>query len=115
MTDRARVTEVLDNLLSNAVKYTKSGRVIIRAETANGDAPRPGRWIAIRVSDTGSGIPPEHQAQIFNEFSRLETEQVSGAGLGLAMSRSLARLLGGDITVQSQVGTGSTFTLWLPR
>jgi signal transduction histidine kinase len=113
-TDRARVAQVLDNLISNAAKYTPSGRVEIRAEAGDGAAPQPGRWVAIRVSDTGPGIPPERQEQIFDEFSRLGTEQVSGAGLGLAISRSLARLLGGDITVQSQVGRGSTFTLWLP-
>jgi signal transduction histidine kinase len=114
-TDRARVAQVLDNLLSNAAKYTPSGRVEVRAEAGNGGAPRRGRWVAIRVSDSGRGIPPERQEDIFEEFSRLEKEKVKGAGLGLAISRSLARLLGGDITVQSQVDRGSTFTLWLPR
>ena len=88
--------------------------VEVRAEAGNGAAPQPGRWVAIRVSDTGPGIPAERQEQIFDEFSRLGTEQASGAGLGLAISRNLARLLGGDVTVQSQVGRGSTFTLWLP-
>jgi signal transduction histidine kinase len=114
-TDSARVTQVLGNLLSNAAKYTSTGGVELRAEGGNGGAPWPGQWVAIRVIDTGPGIPQERQEQIFAEFARLEADKVSGAGLGLAMSRSLARLLGGDITVQSQVGEGSTFTLWLPR
>ena len=114
VTDRARVTQVLGNLLSNAAKYTTSGGVEVHAEVGNGGAPTPGHWVAVRVSDTGRGIPPERQEQIFAEFSRLESETVDGTGLGLAMSRNLARLLGGDITVQSQVGQGSTFTFWLP-
>jgi signal transduction histidine kinase len=115
VTDPARVAQVLDNLLSNAAKYTSSGHVEVRAETGNGAAPRRGQWVAIHVSDTGPGIAPERLEQIFDEFSRLGTEKASGAGLGLAMSRNLARLLGGDVTVQSQVNKGSTFTLWLPR
>ena len=61
------------------------------------------------------GIPPERQEQIFAELSQLESETGDGTRLGLAMSRNLARLLGGDITVRSQVGKGSTFTLWLPN
>ena len=115
VTDGARVTQVLGNLLSNAAKYTSSGGVEVRADAGDGAAPRPGEWVAIRVSDTGRGIPPDRQEHIFAEFSRLEKDNVSGAGLGLAISRSLARLLGGDLTVQSQVGRGSTFTLWLPH
>jgi two-component system, NarL family, capsular synthesis sensor histidine kinase RcsC len=57
LTDRARVSQVLDNLLSNAAKYTRSGGVNVRAEVGDGGAPRPGQWVAIRVSDTGRGIP----------------------------------------------------------
>jgi signal transduction histidine kinase len=114
-TDRARVTQVLDNLLTNAIKYTPAGGVQVRATVDGAGAPTPGDWIAIAVQDTGRGIPTAQQERIFDEFSRLETEHVQGAGLGLAISRRIARLLGGEITVRSTPGLGSTFTFWLPK
>lgn len=76
--------------------------------------PRDGDWIAIRVTDTGPGIPAGKQETIFQEFTRLDPEAQHGAGVGLAISRRIARLLGGNITVESEVGRGSTFTLALP-
>lgn len=115
-TDPRRVRQVLGNLLSNAIKYTPAGgRVRVRLETCDGsDGPGRGEWAAVRVSDTGPGIPEEQREQIFVEFSRLDPAAKRGAGLGLAIARRVARLLGGDITVESEVGQGSTFTFWLP-
>lgn len=119
-TDPSRVQQVLTNLLSNAVKYTPPpGRITVLVEGeagGNGDRPRSGRWTAIRVSDTGPGIPPDQRDIIFDEFTRLDEHAgVKGHGLGLAISRRLARILGGDLTVGDAPGGGATFTLWLPR
>jgi signal transduction histidine kinase len=117
-TDPARVRQVLGNLLSNAIKYTPApGRITVAAEAAAGDgAPRPGPWAAVRVTDTGPGIPPEMREAVFDEFTRLdESSAAKGHGLGLAISRRIARLLGGDVTVADAPGPGATFVLWLPR
>ncbi|HEX2202239.1 MAG TPA: PAS domain S-box protein [Longimicrobium sp.] len=114
-TDPARVRQILSNLLSNAVKYTPQGRVTVEAgRRTGGSGPGGGDWIAVRVTDTGPGIPAEKQETIFQEFTRLDPEAQHGAGVGLAISRRIARLLGGDITVESEGGRGSAFTLWLP-
>ena len=112
--DPARVRQILSNLLSNAVKYTRSGSVSVKADRRNDGGPRAGEWIAISVTDTGPGIPPEKQQMIFQEFTRLDPGAQQGAGVGLAISRRIARLLGGDITVESLVDHGSTFIFWLP-
>jgi signal transduction histidine kinase len=116
VTDPTRVAQVLGNLLSNAVKYTPNGgRIAVGTGllTRDGDGDR--KWAAIQVTDTGPGIPADKQDAIFEEFSRLDVDaQKPGAGLGLAIARRVARLLGGDLTVASHVGSGSTFTLWLP-
>jgi signal transduction histidine kinase len=115
-TDPIRFRQILSNLLSNAVKYTPRGRVTVTARIRDGSAEfRPNNWIAVSVSDTGPGIPKEKRESIFQEFTRLDPDARQGAGVGLAISRRIARLLGGDITVQSEVGRGSTFTLWLPH
>lgn len=114
--DSSRVRQILANLVSNAVKYTPSGghvEVAVRIG-ANGDAPRPGDWVALEVSDDGPGISVEKQRTLFEEFARFDPEAAPGAGIGLAISQRIARALGGTITVQSQEGAGSTFTLWLP-
>lgn len=113
--DASRIRQILGNLLSNAAKYTeRGGRIGVRVVlSADHDALGPGRWIGIHISDTGPGIPPDEQDLLFQEFARVETGARPGAGLGLAISRKIARLLGGDITVESEVGVGSTFTLWL--
>ena len=114
-TDRARVRQVASNLLSNALKYTEHGSVLVclRRKPAElfGDAVA---WALIEVTDTGPGIPPDKKDYIFEEFSRLGGGDTPGAGLGLAISKLLAQALGGRITVESEVGRGSTFTLWLP-
>jgi signal transduction histidine kinase len=110
------VRAILGNLLSNARKYTPPGghvKVTVTAH-ATGPSTRAGGWLAIAVSDDGPGIPPERTEFIFQEFARLESGTGRGAGLGLAISRTVARLMDGDLTVDSVVGQGSTFTLWLP-
>ncbi|HEV3050126.1 MAG TPA: HAMP domain-containing sensor histidine kinase, partial [Longimicrobium sp.] len=115
-TDPARVRQVLGNLLSNAVKYTPApGRITVRAERVEGGDSRPGPWAVLRVIDTGPGIPPEKREAIFDEFTRLhDGTDIQGHGLGLAISRRVARLLGGDLDVSGAPGQGATFTLWLP-
>lgn len=115
-TDPARVRQVLGNLLSNAVKYTPApGRITVHVEQADGGTARPGAWAVLRVSDTGPGIPPGQREAIFDEFTRLhDGTEIKGHGLGLAISRRVARLLGGDLDVSGVPGEGATFTLWLP-
>ena len=111
-TDRVRVREIVGNLLSNAIKYTAAGSVTLRlgvARLANDEQEH----VHIAVSDTGPGVPAEKHELIFEEFSRLSTEE-GGAGLGLAISKLLADALGGRIFLVSQPGAGSTFSLWLP-
>lgn len=113
--DRIRIRQVLGNLLSNAVKYTEEGTVGLRAEVhSDGATPEGGEAIAIRVSDTGTGIPAGKQSLLFQEFARLDPTATAGVGLGLAISRTIAHALAGEVTVDSTEGQGSTFTLWLP-
>ncbi|HSJ33037.1 MAG TPA: ATP-binding protein [Longimicrobiales bacterium] len=117
--DERRVQQILVNLLSNAVKFTaRGGRVEIAYGVAS-ESPLDGADAAfIRVTDTGIGIEPADLARIFKPFEQVQqgrTRDHGGAGLGLAISRELAQLMGGDITVTSDVGRGSTFILWLPR
>jgi signal transduction histidine kinase len=122
-TDRARVRQIAANLLSNAIKYTDSGSVEVRVVSGGaapaalpGTAPGdpPDLWARIEIADTGVGIAPDKQEFIFEEFSRLGGDAHSGAGLGLAISKLLAQALDGRLTVRSEPGRGSTFTLWLP-
>jgi len=113
--DPARVRQILSNLVSNAAKYTRAGRVAIEVRCQGGTgAPGPGSWTTILVTDTGPGIPEDKREAIFREFTRLDPDAPHGAGVGLAISRRIACLLGGDVTLESEVGRGSTFTLWLP-
>ena len=115
-TDAARVRQVLGNLLSNAVKYTPAGgAILVRADARRGEGvPGTGVWVATDVVDSGPGIPAGHEEEIFGEFARLEPDAKPGAGLGLAIARRIARLLGGDITVGDGATGGAAFTLWLP-
>ena len=108
--DRAKLRVVIQNLLSNAAKFTRAGT--IRLSAARGSDARVG----IRVSDTGPGIAAEDREAIFDMFHQLRPHDLEtrGAGLGLALARRFARLMGGDIVVESTVGAGSTFTLLLP-
>ena len=114
--DASRIRQVVGNLLANAVKYTDRGGITVSVKpSSDPKAPRPGRWIAIGISDTGPGIPAEQQPLIFQEFGRLETAgEKKGVGIGLAISCRIAHALGGDITIDSELKKGSTFTLWLP-
>lgn len=115
-TDRGRVLRIVGNLLSNAAKYTPPpGRIVLETRAAEGDGtPGAGRWIELCVRDTGPGIPADERERIFDEFHRLHDGQTAGHGLGLATSRRIARLLGGDVTVDGAPGGGSAFSLWLP-
>jgi signal transduction histidine kinase len=114
-TDRARVRQVLSNLLSNAIKYTARGSIILGVRRwPSHHVPQTDSWAVIDVTDSGRGVPAEKASAIFEEFIRLGAHETSGAGLGLAISQRLAHALGGQITLQSAVGSGSTFTLWLP-
>jgi PAS domain S-box-containing protein len=118
--DERRVRQILVNLLTNAIKFTeRDGRVTISGgtgETVIGAAlAGPGPWSFVRIEDTGRGIPPDSLEAIFEPYQQSEAgDQTFGTGLGLSISRELARLMGGDLTVQSEAGCGSTFTLWLP-
>lgn len=137
-TDPTHLRQILVNLIGNAVKYTPSGGIAVRARLVGGEgnaagrhaapedstlvvqSPDPSRvWIALQVIDTGIGIAPADQERIFDEFEQVNAgprgeSMQRGTGLGLAISRRLVRLLAGEITVESQVGKGSTFTMWLP-
>ena len=121
--DSARITQILLNLLSNAVKFTEPGGRIEVASAREAAAPSDARlmgegpWVKITVADTGIGIAPEMQATVFDPFVQVDggrTRSAGGTGLGLAISRRLARLMGGDLTLESTLGSGSSFTLWLP-
>jgi signal transduction histidine kinase len=114
-TDPRRVRQILGNLVSNATKFTpRGGSVQVGAELRNGRPARdPQRWITFTVQDTGPGIPHTELPRLFEEFHRMD-RSTPGAGVGLAISQRVAHLLGGEIDVRSEVGRGSTFTLWLP-
>jgi two-component system, NtrC family, sensor kinase len=111
--DAMRLRQILLNLLSNACKFTKEGEVRLRArKVANG-----GNWVELAVADTGIGMTPEQQAKLFEEFSQADattSQRFGGTGLGLAITRKLARMMGGDVTVASEPGKGSVFTVRLP-
>jgi signal transduction histidine kinase len=111
--DRQKVKQILINLLSNALKFTPRGAVWVRA----GFDPATD-LLRVAVVDTGIGIRPENRISIFEAFGQSGgsvLRRQGGTGLGLSISRRLARMLGGDIHLESEVGVGSTFTLELPR
>ncbi|HEV2714492.1 MAG TPA: HAMP domain-containing sensor histidine kinase, partial [Terriglobales bacterium] len=130
-TDPTHLRQILVNLLGNAVKYTNEGGIVIRTRLVDslpdsGPAPQNDRssypvtpWIGIQVIDTGIGIAPADQSRIFEEFEQIDAgprgnSAERGTGLGLAISRRLAALIGGMVELESELGKGSTFTLWLP-
>ena len=111
--DPMRLRQILLNLLSNACKFTKQGEVTLLARKLVNE----GNWIEFAVSDTGIGMTPEQQAKLFEEFTQADSStarQYGGTGLGLAITRKLARMMGGDVTLTSEAGKGSTFTVRLP-
>jgi len=133
-TDPVHLRQILVNLLGNAVKYTHEGAIVVRTRLIPpGDPVLPSRlrpssgvpatslrpWIALQVADTGIGIASADQERIFEEFEQVNAgprgdSMNRGTGLGLPISRRLGRLLGGDVTLESEPGRGSIFTLWLP-
>jgi signal transduction histidine kinase len=111
-TDRIKVHQVLRNLVDNAVKFTESGRIVVEAVPG----PRDG-WLTIAVTDTGPGVPAADLPHIFEPFHQLgpsSTRRTSGVGLGLSIVQRIVTVLGGEITVSSEVGWGSTFRVTLP-
>jgi adenylate cyclase len=111
--DPMRLRQILLNLLSNACKFTKEGEVALRVRKV---ADRRD-WVELAVADTGIGLTAEQQAKLFQEFIQadsLTARRYGGTGLGLALSRKLARMMGGDVTVTSEPGKGSVFTVRLP-
>ncbi len=111
--DPMRLRQILLNLLSNACKFTKAGEVKLAArKVSNGS-----NFVEFAVSDTGIGMTAEQQAKLFEEFSQADAataQRFGGTGLGLAITRKLARMMGGDVTVTSEPGKGSVFTVRLP-
>lgn len=106
-----RLNQILTNLIGNAIAYTEKGGVVISCRSEE-------NWVCIDVSDTGVGIPADRLDFIFEPFKRVETvvrgRHPQGHGVGLTICRDLARVMGGDVTVKSEIGKGSTFTLRLP-
>jgi signal transduction histidine kinase/DNA-binding response OmpR family regulator len=112
--DLTKVRQALFNLLSNACKFTDRGTVTLAVSREAGDRPES---VVFRVSDTGIGMTPEQLARLFEAFSQADaatTRKYGGTGLGLALSRRLCRMMGGDVTAESEAGRGSTFTIRLP-
>jgi len=109
--DPAKVRQILVNLLSNAIKFTDEGTIRLASHSEPA-------CVVFEVEDTGIGIAREHQERVFETFWQVDqsaTRKTGGAGLGLSVSRRLARALGGDLTVESDIGKGSRFRFWLPR
>jgi len=111
--DAMRLKQILLNLLSNACKFTKEGEVALRVRRV-----ADGRdWVELAIADSGIGMTAEQQAKLFQDFTQadsLTARRYGGTGLGLALSRKLARMMGGDVTVTSEQGKGSVFTVRLP-
>ena len=121
--DDDRVRQILVNLLSNAVKFTPPGGWVtlscqrVQHATLGEHVAASGPWLRVDVADTGMGIPVARQALVFDPFVQghaAHERAAAGTGLGLTISRRLARLMGGDITLVSAPGAGSRFSLWLP-
>jgi signal transduction histidine kinase len=109
-TDPEKLKVVLRNLIGNAVKFTPQGSITVKASPKRGG-------VEVSVTDTGVGIPPDAVAVIFEPFRQVDssaTRQYGGAGLGLHIVKRLLELLGGNIAVESEVGRGSTFRVWIP-
>lgn len=109
--DEARLSQILRNFISNALKFTERGEVRVSAKLVDD------KTVMFDVADTGIGIAPENQERVFQEFVQVDSHlqrNVKGTGLGLPLTRNLAQLLGGKVTLQSDVGVGSTFSVYVP-
>lgn len=120
-TDQTRLRQILLNLLSNSAKFTDNGLIqlsVTRPTTPSNDpTPNSATHLVVEVSDTGIGMTPEQMSRLFRVFSQADTEtfrKFGGTGLGLALSRGFAQMMGGDLTVKSHIGAGSTFTVVIP-
>ncbi|NJO32444.1 MAG: hypothetical protein HC869_04245 [Rhodospirillales bacterium] len=112
--DSTKLRQAVLNLVSNATKFTHNGEIILRLRR---DRLPDGDWIEIAVLDTGVGISPDQQDALFSKFTQANAKIASkfgGTGLGLSLSRNLCQLMGGDITVKSELNKGSCFTIRLP-
>ncbi|MBI3417606.1 MAG: HAMP domain-containing histidine kinase, partial [Verrucomicrobia bacterium] len=110
--DQTKVRQVLFNLISNAAKFTERGTITLRASRESG-----GR-ASVRITDTGIGMTPEQLAKLFQAFTQADSstsKKYGGTGLGLALSRKFCQMMGGELTVTSEFGKGSTFTVTLPE
>jgi signal transduction histidine kinase len=107
--DADRLRQLLINLVTNAIKHTPAGGMITVS------LYRDPEWVRVIVADTGRGIAPAALPHIFERFYRADDSSHNGSGLGLSIAQWIARAHGGEITVSSELGQGSTFTLWLPR
>jgi PAS domain S-box-containing protein len=116
--DSRKLRQILTNLINNAIKFTEEGRIVIAAEEKHQTGENyANRWIEFRVSDTGIGIPPEECDKIFDRFHQVDsskTRSFEGVGLGLYIVKSFTGMLGGQVSVCSELGKGSTFTVSLP-
>jgi len=113
--DQMRLRQALLNLMSNANKFTERGTITVDARQAQENGCE---WVTIAVADTGIGMTQEQIGKLFQEFSQASSTTASkygGTGLGLAISRRFCQMMGGDITVESEPGRGSTFTIRVPR
>jgi signal transduction histidine kinase len=110
-TDDRKLSQILRNFISNALKFTQQGEVRVSA------APLDGGYVKFSVADTGIGIAPEHHAAVFDDFAQVDSpvqKRLRGTGLGLALCKHLAALLGGEVEVQSELGRGSVFSVVVP-
>jgi signal transduction histidine kinase len=114
VSDALKLRQILVNILGNAAKFTKNGTIVLHVSRVKSDASN---WVHFRISDTGIGISLEHQHRLFQLFSQVDSStsrKFAGSGLGLALSRRFSRLIGGDITFQSEPEHGTTFEVCLP-
>src|SRR5581483_6857638 len=111
LVDADRLRQILANLVRNAIRHTPEGGIIALSAQVEGS------WVVLAVADTGEGIAPEHLPRIFDRFYRVDqarTRSSGGAGLGLAIVREFVEGMGGKVTVESTVGEGSCFRVYLP-
>jgi signal transduction histidine kinase len=112
--DLTKVRQCLLNLLNNAAKFTKEGMIIFQIKRENVEDQD---WIRFQIKDTGIGIAPEQQNQLFSAFKQVDssaTRKFDGAGLGLAIAQQYCQIMGGNITLESELNKGSTFSMKLP-